>query len=71
MLPGHYVLVASDRRDTFSLFDAPLELAIPWASGPEMAPRTVTPLIGPHRGGFFYSRGFQQGVDFIDGDSRR
>lgn len=24
MLPGHYVMVASDRRDSFSLYDAPV-----------------------------------------------
>lgn len=65
MHPGHYVLVASDRRETYSLYDAPLQISIPWASGPEMAPHTATRLIGPHHEGYFYSRGFQQGVDFV------
>lgn len=70
MRPGNYVFVASDRRDSFSLYDAPVQLAIPWASGPEMAPRTVTKLVGPHHEGFFYARGFQQGIDYVPRDAR-
>lgn len=68
MRPGHYVLVASDRRESFTLYDAPLQTAIPWASGPEMAPGSVTRTVGPHHRGFFVARGFQQGVDFIAGE---
>jgi type II secretory pathway pseudopilin PulG len=67
MQPGHYVLVASGGRDTYTLYDAPLELSVPWASGPEMAPHTATRQVGPHHGGFFCALGFQQGVDFEPG----
>ncbi len=71
MQPGHYVLVASDRRESYSLYDAPLQFSLPWASGPEMAPRTVTLRIGPHRDGFFVARGFQQGIDYLPSDHDR
>ena len=64
MMPGHYVLVATDRRDSFSLYDVPLEIAIPWAAGPEMEPHSVRKLVGPHHDGFFSAHGFQQGVYF-------
>ena len=70
MQPGHYVFVPQSRRDSFRLYDAPLEVSVPWAAGPEMAPRTVTRLTGPHRGGFFSAKGFQQGVDFEAGNNR-
>lgn len=64
MQAGHYVFVASNRRETFDLFDAPLQLALPWASGPEMEPGTVRRQVGPHHDGFFFARGFQQGIDY-------
>lgn len=67
MQPGHYVLVASGGRGTYTLYDAPLEVAIPWAAGPELAPHTVTQQVGPHDGGYFSAAGFQQGVDFEPG----
>lgn len=66
--PGHYVLVPASRRDSYLLFDAPLGLNVPWISGPELPYDAVVRAEGPHRGGFFFGRGFQQGVDFmIDG----
>jgi Tfp pilus assembly protein PilE len=68
MHPGHYVLVASDRRESFSLYDAPVQTTIPWAAGPEMTPDSVTRTAGPHHEGFFVARGFQQGVDFVVGE---
>ena len=68
MQPGHYVLVASDRRDSFSLYDAPVHTAIPWTSGPEMSPGSVARTAGPHHRGFFFARGFQQGVNFVVGE---
>jgi prepilin-type N-terminal cleavage/methylation domain-containing protein len=71
MHSGHYVFVPADRRDSFRLYDAPLQLSVPWASGPEMAPRSVTRLVGPHHGGFFAARGFQQGVDYAEGGNSR
>ena len=71
MHPGHYVFVAADRRDTFSLYDAPVQLAIPWASGPELAPGAVTRLVGPHHEGFHCASGFQEGVKLISGARSR
>lgn len=67
MAAVHYVLVPTSRRDSFMLFDAPVQLVTPWASGPEMDHFTVTHSIGPHHEGHFYVRGFQQGVGFMIG----
>lgn len=65
MQPGHYVLVTSSGRDTYTLYDAPLAVSIPWAAGPEIAPQTLAQQAGPHRDGYFYALGFQQGVGFM------
>lgn len=67
MNPAHYVFVPHDRRKTFHVFDMPVEQNIPWASGPEMTYPAVGRQTGPHHRGFFYARGFQQGVDFMPG----
>jgi prepilin-type N-terminal cleavage/methylation domain-containing protein len=64
MESGHYVLAPLGRRDSFSLYDAPVSVSIPWAAGPEMDMASVTQQLGPHSDGFFYSRGFQQSIDF-------
>jgi hypothetical protein len=63
----HHVFVPTNRRDSFILIDAPLDLKAPWASGPEMAFGEVTRRAGPHRGGVFCARGFQQGVEYVGG----
>lgn len=42
-------------------------LSVPWLTGPEMAHDAVARSTGPHHGGFHYARGFQQGVDFLQG----
>jgi type II secretory pathway pseudopilin PulG len=65
MQPAHYVLVPTAGRKSFLLFDAPISLDVPWASGPEMPYSDVVNSTGPHRGGFFFSQGFQQGVGYI------
>jgi type II secretory pathway pseudopilin PulG len=62
---AHYVLVPHDRRRSYHLFDAPLELKAPWASGPEMAYDDVIRQTGPHHRGFFYASGYQNGVGFM------
>lgn len=64
MASGHYVLVAASGRDSYSLFDSPVDHVRSWASGPEMSHDSVARARGPHHGGFFYSQGFQQGVSF-------
>ena len=60
-----YVFTPNDRRDSYNLFDAPLEVKIPWASGPEMTSADLIRQTGPHNGGFFCARGFQNGVEFL------
>ncbi len=67
MSPAHYVLVPVTRRDSFALYDAPLDLRTPWASGPELTPQELSQSSGPHRGGFHRALGFQQGVSFVPG----
>ena len=67
MDPSHYVFVPMDvqRKNSFSFYDAPLELKQPWASGPEINSYTdVIRQTGPHNRGFFYASGFSQGVGF-------
>lgn len=66
--PGHYVFVPASQRESFLLFDAPIDFNVPWLSGPEMTYDAVVQATGPHHGGFFFSRGFQEGVELmIDG----
>jgi prepilin-type N-terminal cleavage/methylation domain-containing protein len=65
--PGHYVFVPTSGRESFALFDSPTTVSEPWLSGPEMAFDAVTRSTGPHRGGFHFARGFQQGVEFMEG----
>lgn len=65
--PAHYVLIADSDRESLLVYDAPISLQSPWASGPEMTYDAMASAIGPHRGGFFFVRGSQQGVDFQPG----
>ena len=65
MWPGHYVFVPASRRASFLLFDAPVDLAVPWVNSPEMRHDAVVRSTGPHSDGFFFARGFQQGVGFM------
>ena len=62
---AHYILVPVAGRKSYNVFDAPLDVAVPWASGPEMAYADVVRQIGPHNRGFFFACGFQNGVDFM------
>ena len=62
---AHYILVPVAGRRSYDVFDAPLDVKVPWASGPEMAYADVVRQIGPHNRGFFFARGFQNGVDFM------
>lgn len=70
VMPGHYVFVPMSRRDSFDLFDSPTILSEPWLNGPEMTYEAVTRAKGPHHGGFHFARGFQQGVDFMEGEGK-
>jgi type II secretory pathway pseudopilin PulG len=62
---AHYLLVPVAGRQSFNVCDAPLDVKVPWASGPEMAFADVVRQIGPHNRGFFVARGFQDGVNFM------
>jgi type II secretory pathway pseudopilin PulG len=62
---AHYILVPLAGRQSYNVFDAPLDVQVPWASGPEMAYADVVRQIGPHNRGFFFARGFQNGVNFM------
>lgn len=62
---AHYVFVPVSRRESYFVFDAPVAHSVPWLNGPEMDYDTVTRSIGPHSDGFFYAKGFQQGVGFM------
>ena len=62
---AHYVLVPVAGRRSYNVFDAPLDVNVPWASGPEMAYAEVVRQIGPHNRGFFFASGFQDGVNFM------
>jgi hypothetical protein len=61
---AHYILVPVGRQ-SYDVFDAPLDVNVPWASGPEMAYADVVRRTGPHNGGFFFASGFQNGVNFM------
>jgi prepilin-type N-terminal cleavage/methylation domain-containing protein len=65
MWSGHYVLVPASGRASFLLFDAPVNLNVPWVRSPEMSYAIVVGSKGPHSDGFYFARGFQQGVGFI------
>jgi hypothetical protein len=67
MESSSYVFAPSNGRKTFFVLDAPLDVSIPWASGPEMTFGEVVRRIGPHHRGFYCASGFQEGVNFIDG----
>ena len=67
MFPSHYGLVTGPGRKSFSLFDAPIELQAPWASGPEMDVDSLRSSKGPHHGGYFRAHGYLEGVDFMEG----
>jgi len=62
---AHYILVPVAGRRSYNVFDAPLDVKIPWASGPEMAYADVVRQTGPHNRGFFIASGFQDGVNFM------
>ena len=64
MYPSHYVLAPS-RRESFSISDAPVKFNVAWASGAQLRLNEIKREKGPHRGGFFYSGGFQDGVRFM------
>jgi type II secretory pathway pseudopilin PulG len=67
MDPANYVLVVGGGRKSFGVYDTPLEVSSPWASGLELTTSDIIRQTGPHNRGFFYSGGFQDGVGFVAG----
>jgi type II secretory pathway pseudopilin PulG len=65
---ANYVLCPAANGESYITIDAPLEVSIPWASGPEMNTSDVLRQTGPHNRGFFCAAGFQNGVNFIPKD---
>ena len=65
MHSAHYVFAPTSRRNSYSLYDAPLQVSVPWASGPEMDVASLRRLVGPHHDGFFFASGFQQGIGYM------
>jgi prepilin-type N-terminal cleavage/methylation domain-containing protein len=63
---SHYVLVPSRARKTCAVYDAPIELNEPWASGPEVSVHTFEETTGPHHGGFLWVS-LSRGVEFRAG----
>ncbi|MEO8271874.1 MAG: DUF1559 domain-containing protein, partial [Aureliella sp.] len=63
--PGHYVLIPTADRQSFSLADSPVDFIVPWVNGPEMPYASLRTSKGPHSGGFHVANGFQQGVGFV------
>ena len=51
MASSHYILIPGPKRKSFRIYDAPLNIRIPWASAPEMAKDPTND--GPHDGRFF------------------
>ncbi len=71
MWRAHYVLIPIAGRKSFQVYDAPVDLDIPWASGAEMDYQAILRTEGPHHGGFFFANGFQLGVGFmLDGENQ-
>ncbi|QVL33911.1 DUF1559 domain-containing protein [Telmatocola sphagniphila] len=64
MDPSCYIFVPDAKRKKFSVFDAPLAVSLPWASGPEMSEGSILPQVGPHNRGYFLTAGFDGGVEF-------
>lgn len=62
---AHYILAPVSGRQGFNVIDSPLDVKVPWASGPEMSFRDVVRQIGPHNRGFFVARGLFDGVNFV------
>ena len=52
---SHFVFVPLSRRESWYLFDAPVDFERPWLSSPELKYARVTESLGPHHGGFHYA----------------
>lgn len=63
MWPAHYVVETDGYRKGGSVYDAPVNLRLPWGSSPEMAPTEIRASTGPHHGGFYFIQNELHGVD--------
>jgi prepilin-type N-terminal cleavage/methylation domain-containing protein len=65
MNSAHYVLVPLSQRASFMLFEAAIDLDVPWASGAERSHAQAIKAEGPHHGGIFFTNGLHQAVEFM------
>ena len=63
MWPAHYVVATDGFRKGGSVYDAPVNLRLPWGSSPEMAPMEIRASTGPHHGGFYFIQTELHGVE--------
>ena len=63
MWPAHYVVATDGHRKGGSVYDAPINLQVPWGSNPEMAPIEIRASTGPHHGGFYFIQSELHGVE--------
>lgn len=63
---AHYVLVRRRGRKYGTIYDAPLNVRLPWAEGPQISWAELQGSEGPHQGGFFSSNN-TDGVQFFNG----
>ena len=63
MWPAHYVVATDKHRKGGSVYDAPVNLRLPWGSSPEMDPTEIRASTGPHHGGFYFIQSDLHGVE--------
>ncbi len=60
---AHYVIVTDGFRKYASVYDAPVNLRLPWASSPELDASEMRGATGPHHRGFYYIHTDSHGVE--------
>lgn len=63
MWPAHYIVATDGMRKYASVYDAPLNLRLPWGSSPETDSMRIGASTGPHHGGFFFIQSQLHGVE--------
>lgn len=63
MWPAHYVVATDGYRKGASVYDAPVNVRLPWGSSPEMDPIEIRASAGPHHGGFYFMQNDLHGVE--------
>ena len=63
MWPAHYVVATDGLRKYASVYDAPVNIRLPWGSSPEMDSIEIRASTGPHHGGFYFIQSHLHGVE--------